>query len=325
MMTPPFRFGVRAGAAQTVGGMIETARRAEALGYWSVLYTDHYLGPGEAMAQARHPAQPFAAIPAAAAAAMSTTTIRVGFRVLCVDYHNPVVLAKELATIDVLSGGRLEVGLGAGWIESEYQAMGVPFDPPGLRIRRLSQVIDVLRACFGGGQVNVDGDVGVHAAGFTALPAPVQEPWPPIAVGGGGRKVLTLAGEKADIVAFNFNNQSGKLDAAGPRSSTAELTDERITWVRKAAAERSELPLLEIGIAAAAVTRSEREGAERFREFFGLDTEDIIEHPHALVGDVDAICDKLQARRARYGFSYVTVRDRVLEDFAPVVARLAGR
>ncbi|MCX4095643.1 TIGR03621 family F420-dependent LLM class oxidoreductase [Nocardia sp. alder85J] len=322
--TQPFRFGVRAGSASTANELVDGARRAEDLGYSSLLYTDHYPGPGAAMSAANHPAQPLAAIPAVTAAAMSTSTLRIGFRVLCVDYHNPVVLAKEMATIDVLSGGRLEVGLGAGWIESEYRAMGVTFDRPGVRIRRLGEVIDLMHACFAGGAVGVNGTAGVHADGFEALPAPVQRPRPPIAIGGGGRKVLSLAGSKADIVAFNFNNGSGRLDSAGPRSSTADLTDERVRWVRQAAADRADQPTLEIGIAALNVTASRLAGAERFSDFFGLGPSDIIDHPHALVGDVDAICDDLQKRRERYGFSYITVRDQAIAEFAPVVARLAG-
>src|SRR3954471_13924912 len=130
----PFRFGVMVRSGDTAAEVKALAQRVEALGYASLLYNDHYLGPGPAMDQAQHPPQGVAPIPAVVLAADATTTLRVGFRVLCVDYHNPVVLAKELATIDRFSGGRLEIGLGAGWLESEYNAMHVPYDPPGTRI-----------------------------------------------------------------------------------------------------------------------------------------------------------------------------------------------
>ncbi|SNQ45263.1 conserved hypothetical protein [Frankia canadensis] len=322
----PFRFGVRAGSSATPAELVDTAREAEDLGYYSVLFTDHYLGPGRAMAAANHPAQPLAAIPSATFAAARTSTIRVGFRVLCIDYHNPVVLAKELATIDQLSGGRLEIGLGAGWIQSEYDAMGVPFDTAGTRIKRLGTVVELLRAAFGPGEVDVDGH-GVRASGFEALPKPVAATGPPIAIGGGGRKVLTLAGRAADIVAFNLNNAAGRLDPNGPRSSTAALTDERVRWVHEAAAAtaRTAPPMLEVGIAATAVSDHVEQAAGQFEAFFGLPGKEIVDHPHALIGSVDDICETLLERRSRYGFSYITIRDRVMKSFAPVVDRLADR
>lgn len=323
----PFRFGVRTGDAPDVQTLINTVRKAEGLGYHSALFTDHYLGPGRAMEAAHHPVQPFAAIPAATFAATQTTTLHIGFRVLCIDYHNPVVLAKELATIDQLSGGRLEVGLGAGWINSEYEGMGVQFDSAGTRIKRLGQVTRLLRAAFGPDDVHIDAD-GVFASGFNAVPKPVSASGPPIAIGGGGRKVLSLAGQVADIVAFNINNASGKLDSHGPRQSTAELTDQRVGWVRAAAAagDRVGEPIFEIGIAATAVGNEDAEEAVApFRSFFGLPAAEIIDHPHALIGSAESICERLLERRERYGFSYITVRDRVMESFAPVVAKLAGQ
>jgi probable F420-dependent oxidoreductase len=321
----PFRFGIRTGDAPDIATLTTSVRMAEDLGYHAALFTDHYLGPGPAMTAANHPIQPFAAIPAATYAATRTTTLRIGFRVLCIDYHQPVVLAKELATIDQISAGRLEVGLGAGWVSSEYEAMGVPFNAAGTRIKKLGQVARLLRAAFGPDDVDIDGD-GVHASGFNAVPKPFSPAGPPIAIGGGGRKVLTLAGEVADIVAFNINNASGKLDFRGPQQSTPELTDERVGWVRDAASAAGRpIPISEIGIAAAAVgTDDVDELAAPFKGFFGLPTHDIVDHPHALIGSVDAICDRLLERRGRYGFSYITVRDRVMESFAPVVARLAG-
>jgi probable F420-dependent oxidoreductase len=299
---------------------------AEEFGYYSVLFTDHYLGPGSAMTEANHVPQPLASVPSAVLSALVTTTLHVGFRVLCIDYHNPVVLAKELATLDQISGGRLEVGLGAGWVKSEYEAMGVQFDTAGKRIARLGAVVSLLRSAFRSEQVDVDA-AGVRAFGFTALPTPVRAEGPPIAVGGGGPKILSLAGATADIVAFNINHGGGRLDGRGAELATAEITDERVAWVCEAAADAGrETPTLEIGITASAIGSDDIEAATMpFRDAYRMPPAAIVEHPHALIGSVDAICDRLVERRERYGFSYITIRDRVMESFAPVVARLAGR
>jgi alkanesulfonate monooxygenase SsuD/methylene tetrahydromethanopterin reductase-like flavin-dependent oxidoreductase (luciferase family) len=164
-MARPFRFGIQSFTASSPAAWREQARRAEALGYSVMNLADHVIGPGPALTPTNHPVQDVAAIPAMAVALEATSTLRVGCRVLCVDYRNPVVLPKELATLDWFSGGRLEVGLGAGWLDGEYGAMGVPFDPPPVRLARLEEHIAVLRACFADGQVDVTG-AHVHAVGF---------------------------------------------------------------------------------------------------------------------------------------------------------------
>jgi probable F420-dependent oxidoreductase len=323
-----FRFGLMSRGAPDAKALRANARKAEDLGYYSVLLNDHYIGPGAAIAAANHPVQDMAPIPAAAVIAACTERLVVGFRVLCVDYHNPVVLAKELATLDLLSGGRTEVGLGAGWIESEYAAMGVRFDRAGVRIGRLAETIDVLDQCFGGGPVDVQGEFGVHATGFSAVPQPVQRPRPPLAVGGGGPKVLSLAARKADIVAFNLSNAAGKLGPQGPRSATAGQTAAKIQVVRSAAGERFDQLTLEIGAYFTIVTDDALAVARQLpaatRGMLDLAPEELLEHPHVLVGTVDQICDRLVERRERFGFSYVTIREADMETFAPVVARLAG-
>jgi probable F420-dependent oxidoreductase len=301
------------------------ARAAEDLGYYSLLYNDHYLGPGPAMTAANHPPQEIAPIPAASLAAVATNELVVGFRVLCIDYHNPVVLAKELATLALFSKGRLEVGLGAGWLEPEYAAMGIRFDSAGVRIARLAEVVDVLKAFFAGGQIDVKGDY-VTATGFEALPQ-LDRP-PPIAIGGGGPRILGLAARQADIVAFNLNNSAGKLSSNGPRSSTAEATQEKIGWVRDAAGDRFDALQLEIGAYFSIITDDAEAAAaslgDMTRGMFDLPVADTLNHPHVLIGSVDEVCDRLVGRRETYGFSYITIREADLEAFAPVVARLAG-
>ena len=191
--------------------------------------------------------QDVAAIPAMAVAAEVTDTIKIGCRVFCVDYHNPVILAKELATLDWFSGGRLEIGIGAGWLQGEYEAIGVAVrSAPGVRIDRMVETIAVLRACFADGEVDVTGE-HVHAVGFEGVPKPVQRPAPPFMIGGGSKRVLGIAGREADIVSLNFDNSSGKIGPAGVGSSTAELTKQKIDWIRAGAGDRFDDLEIEIG------------------------------------------------------------------------------
>jgi probable F420-dependent oxidoreductase len=324
-MTKPFRFGFQCYTATSGAEWREKARRAEGLGYSSFLLADHYLGPGPALAATGHPVQMVAAVPAMAVAAEATSTIRVGCRVLCIDYRNPVVLAKEMATIDLFSEGRLELGLGAGWLTGEYEAMGVPMDPPGVRIDRLTEVVRVVKATMAGGEVAVEGTAGVRAVGFEGVPKPVQRPHPPIMIGGGARRVLTLAGREADIVSFNFDNRSGTLGPHSFAGSTAAVQEQKLAWVRAGAGDRFADLELEIGGYLTVVTDAGEATAAAMAARFGIEPADLLAHPHALIGSVDTICDELERRRQAYGISYVTVGEAVADAFAPVVERLTGR
>jgi probable F420-dependent oxidoreductase len=320
----PFRFGVMVAGATDRAGIVEGAKRVEDLGYSSYLYNDHYAGPGSAMDGANHGAQPLAAIPAVTIAGEATSSLIVGFRVLCADYHSHVVLAKELATIDVLTDGRLEIGLGAGWIENEYAAMGIAYDRPGLRIRRLGEMTQVIKQIMGDGQVSFEGATGIRASGFEGIPKPVQRPHPPITIGGGGQKILQLAAREADIVAFNTSNATGKLGVENVQVTGSDATDERVAWVREAAGDRFDDLELEIGAYFSTVTDDARGVAEMMTGMFGLTADEVLEHPHGLIGSVDTICDTLVERRERWGFSYVTVLEHQVDAFAPVVDRMAG-
>jgi probable F420-dependent oxidoreductase len=320
----PFSFSVMGKTGGTRQELKEAVCRYEDLGYRAFLFNDHYIGPGPALSAANHPVQDTAAIPTVTLAAEYSRSLRVGFRVLCIDYHNPVVLAKELATLDLFSDGRLDIGLGAGWIATEYEAMGVPFDPPSTRIARLGDVVDILRACFGQGEVNVAGKHGVRAAGFEGVPKPVQRPGPPLAIGGGGRKVLELAARKADIVGFNLDNRSGAIGPDGARRSNAAAVKEKVGWVRDAAGDRFDDLELEIGAYLSMITDDPKAGAEMLGARFELPPEEVLEHPHALVGSVETVCEALIERRELYGFSSVLVLENVADMFGPVVARLSG-
>lgn len=323
-MSRPFRFAVQSSSAASATEWRDRARKAEDLGYSTLLVADHYIGPGTIAKTRGVSPQGFAPWVAMAVAAAATTTLRVGSRVLCIDYHHPAALAKEAATLDLLSDGRFELGLGAGWTIAEYEAMGLAMDDAPTRIKRLEEVIALVKAHFSGDEIDVRGD-HVQVFGYQGTPAPVQKPGPPIFIGGGARKVLQLAGREADIVSFNFNNRAGVIGAEGVSSSTAENMEQKVAWVREGAGDRFDQIELEIGAYFTAVTDDAPAAAEGLAKMFGLSTDDVLAHPNAYFGTVDQICETLQQRREHYGFSYVTVADRNMEMFAPVVARLAGK
>ncbi len=318
----PFRFSLQAFEATSAASWVGTCTRAEALGYDTLFTTDHYFGPGEIAAASGHRPVDVAPISAMTMAAAVTSTIKVGCRVFGVDYHHPVVLAKELATVDFLSGGRLVAAIGAGWVQAEYDGMGIVCDRPSVRIERLSEVIDVLRAHWSGEPIALDG-THVHVGGFSGAPLPVQS-HVPLMVGGGARKILTLAAQKADIVSLNFNNAAGKLGASSVASATADETAQKIQWVRDGAGDRFDELELELGAYFISITDDQAGAAEALAGRFGVTGDVLLAHPHALIGSVDQICDTLIERRERLGVSCICVAQRHLDEFAPIVERLAG-
>ena len=324
-MSPPrpFRFGVQSFSAQSRDEWRDRARQAEDLGYAVLSLADHFVGPGPAQEATAHPPQELAAVPAIAVAAEATSTLRVGCRVFCNDYRHPVMLAKEAATLDLLSGGRLELGMGAGWLRGEYEAAGMPFDPAGQRISRLAEAIALTKTFMADGLIDHHGD-HYQVSGFEGRPKPVQKPHPPLMIGGGAERVLGLAGREADIVSFNFNNRSGMIGPDGVQTSTADLTAQKVEWVKKGAGDRFDGLELEIGAYFTSVGDQAGAMAAGMAGLFGLSEDEMLAHPHALFGTVDALCERLVERRERFGISYVTVNDINMVEFAPVVARLAG-
>ena len=320
-MARPFRFAVQSFSAKSGKEWRERAKRAEALGYSALHLADHVVGPGEAMTKSNHPIQQLAAVPAMMSAADATTSLKVGCRVFCIDYQHPVVLAKQAATIDLLSDGRLELGLGAGWITAEYAAMHIPMDRPGVRIGRLEEAIGAFRSLFSGEPVSIAGE-HLRYSGFAGAP---KRPFPPLMIGGGARRVLSLAGREADIVSFNFNNSSGMIGPAGVKSSTADATAEKVAWVKAAAGARFAKLELEIGAYFTFVQEGAEAIAAGMGSAMGLSKDEMLRHPHGLFGTADRVVEELERRRAQYGISYVTVGDAAMEAFAPVVARLAGK
>lgn len=320
-MPRPFRFAVQSFSAASGNEWRERARRIEALGYSALHLADHILGPGPAIAKTNHPIQELAAVPAMMSAAEATTTLRVGCRVFCIDYQHPAVLAKQAATIDLLSDGRVELGLGAGWLAAEYEALALRLDPPGARIARLEETVRAFRALFSGNEVTISGK-SIQLAGFAGAP---KRPFPPLMIGGGGRRVLSLAAREADIVSLNFNNRSGVIGPDGVQSGTADATAEKIGWIKAAAGARFADLELEIGAYFTFVQPGAEQIAAGMGQALGLTPEEMLRHPHGLFGSVESVCEELERRRAQYGISYVTVGDSAFEAFAPVVARLAGK
>ncbi len=326
-MRKPFRFSLQSFNTDSPRSWRELIDKTEALGYSTFFLADHFLGPGPAIDSTFHPPQMLAAMPAIAMALQQTTTLRVGCRVFCNDYRLPVMLAKEAATLDYLSEGRFELGIGAGWIKAEYEAAGLRFDEFPQRFARLVEFVHAYKAFMGGEQLDIQGDY-LHWNGFCGSPAPAQSPHPPIMIGGGSKKILGFAGREADIVSLNFNNRAGTLGVDGVNSGLAAATEQKVRWIREGAGERFDSLELEIGAYNTIVTDKQQETATAVGQALGLSADDVLSHPHCLIGSVDYICEELQRRRERYGISYISVMDdgsnNMVEAFAPVVARLAG-
>lgn len=327
-MSKPFRFSLQCFNTDTPANWRTLISKTEDLGYSSFFLADHFLSPGPALDSTFHPPQMLGAVPAIAMALEQTTTLRVGCRVFCNDYRNPVMLAKEAATMDFLSEGRLEFGLGAGWIKAEYEAAGMPFDEFPQRFDRFAETVHAYKAFMSGEPLQVAGET-INWSGFSGTPAPAQKPWPPLMIGGGSKKILEFAGGEADIVSLNFNNRAGMLGPDGMNSGLADATARKIDWIRQGAGERFDDIELEIGAYNTIITDHAEPTAAAIGEALGMSTADILNHPHCLIGSVDFICEELQRRRETYGISYIAVLDdgenNMVEAFAPVVARLAGK
>lgn len=316
----PFRFAIQATKAASAREWREFACCTEDLGYSTLFLADHYLGPGPAQARARTPRQDLAPIAAIAAAAAHTTRLRVGCRVFCIDYHVPAVLAKEVATLDLLSDGRLEFGIGAGWSGIEYEAMGLAFDTPGRRIAKLKEVVALVKAHCADHEIDQAGDF-VNVNGYKGTPRPVQRPHPPIMIGGGGRRILTYAAREADVVSINtvpFVPRGD--DGLTPQEEAAR----RFEHVAAAASARIGDLDIESSPYFVAISDDVEAAYERISSRTGIAADVLRDHPNVLVGSPGAVTEILQERRETYGANYVTVQQAQAEKFAPIVAQLSG-
>ncbi|MGY9074060.1 MAG: TIGR03621 family F420-dependent LLM class oxidoreductase [Acidimicrobiales bacterium] len=306
----PFRFGVMASKASSGTEWAEISRKAESLGYATLVMPDHF---GDQLAPT----------PALSIAAANTTTLRVGTLVYANDFRHPAVLAKEAATLDLLSDGRFEFGLGAGWTNDDYKWTGVPHDRAGIRIDRLIEAVEVIRGLWGDGDYSFSGD-HYTITEMNGLPKPAQAGGPPIVIGGGGKRVLSTAARLADIVGVNPNVGEGVIGAEAIKSMSAEATNEKLEWVRAAAGDRFDDIEISILKFAVVVTDDQDTAAGAVGKGFGMSPDQVLSSPHAMVGSTEQLADELREQRDKWQGSYVTVQLDAMESFAPVVAALAG-
>lgn len=258
------------------------------------------------------------------AAADATTELQVGCLVFDNDYKHPVVLAKEIATIDQLSGGRVEFGLGAGWMISDYEQSGMAYDSAGVRVDRMAEGITAMKALFADEPANFSGE-HYNITDLNALPKPVQRPHPPFLIGGGRKRVLSIAAREAQIVGINPSMHEGVVGPGAAATATAAATDEKLGWIRDAAGDRFdelELNMLVIGVVPGDDVEA---NAGDMGALFGISGEEALDIPHMWFGDTDRICDVLEQRRERWGVSYYVVQADAVEAAAPIVAKLSGK
>ena len=322
MTVRPFRFGFTGGASSKREKLLDSARTVEALGYSTFGLADHLV-------------RPFAPLIAGQAVADATTSLRITQTVLAQDFREPVILAKELATLDVLSEGRLQIGLGAGWLRQEYEDASIRFDPASVRIARLEETAIILKGLFGEEPFSFEGEHYTINA-VVGAPRPVQQPRPPIMIGGGGKKLLSVAARQADIVQLMPSNPGGKSLLDNTQFS-ADAIEEKVGWIREAAGSRFDDIELSAQLLECAVTNRPDEQLSDFADRIAMvtermggarvsfDIEDLRKSPIVAIGSLDEVCEKLLETRARFGISYfVAPVDGRPDVLAPVIDRLAG-
>ncbi len=306
-----FRFAVQLSRAASGHEWRALARKAEDLGYSTLLMPDHL----------DEQWSPFVAL---TVAAECTTALRVGTLVLGNDYRHPVLVAREAATLDLLSEGRFELGMGAGWMTSDYEQAGIVLDDPGMRVERLAESVVVVKGLLRSGTTSASGP-HYRLAGASGYPAPSASHTPPIMIGGGSPRVLALAGREADIVGVNPRLTPGVIGPEAIASAVPEAYDRRLQWIRQAAGDRMEQIELQCLTFVVRVVPDGQRVIDELAPMFSMTPAEAAQTPVALVGTVEQIADTLEARRARWGFSYIVVHEAELDVFAPVVSRLTGK
>lgn len=305
-----FRFGVQVSKETSARGWAELARRAEGTGYDVFTMPDHFTDQ-------------LAPIPALMAAADATTKLRIGALVFDNDYKHPVVLAKELATMDLLSDGRVEIGLGAGWMIIDYEEAGMPYDSPKVRIDRFIEGVAVIRGAMADGPFSFSGD-HYNITNYNGQPKPVQKR-PPLLIGGGGKRVLSYAAREADIIGINGTLTAGVVGPEALSTMTAESVDEKVAIVAAAGAHRLNDIEMNIRTFFVKVTDDREKTIEGISSMFGVAKEMIDASPFALIGSVESCIEQLLERRERWGFSYTIVGAENIDECAPIVAALSGK
>ena len=306
-MSRAFRFGLLASRATSLAAWRDLARKTEDLGFSTLLVADHF-GPQ------------LAPMPAVMAAAAATSRLRVGTFVLDNDFRHPAAVAKEAATVDLLTDGRFELGIGAGWNPIDYQVTGIPFDAAGVRVSRLAEALEIITSFFWDETVRFDGQ-HYQIEDLEAAPRAVQRPRPPILIGANGPRMLRLAARYADIVNFPDRPSVGVSTAGNP--GLGITFPEQLAVLREAAGPRFadlELSVLCIPRVTTDVSKTIADLAMQMRT-----SPDIVQDmPSALVGDASAIVDKLQSNREQFGLSYAVIPSSAIDDFTPIVQRLAN-
>ena len=313
----PFRFGVLAESALSRKALLDTARRAEDGGFSTFLIRDHFI--------AEPFGDQFAPLTALAIVAGMTKALRIGSLILGCAYRHPVLLAKEIATLDVMSEGRVELGLGTGFSRVEYERAGLAFDPPRARLERLEEVLHVLKGLFADEPLRFTGK-HYSVTDLDGFPKPVQRPHPPILIGGVGPRLLSIAAQEADIIGFQTVETKHGVLSREPTARLADNVMQKIEQVRQTAGTRfSEIELSTV--ASVIVTDRREEAAERFARDQGwsaIPTEKVLEMPSVFIGTAGQVIVDMQMRRERFGFSYYVIFDRAMDEVAPIVSRLAG-
>ncbi len=312
-MTQPFRFGLQTHGPIEGMTWVDTARYAEQAGFSSLLMPDHFHDQ-------------YGVLSALAAAAAVTTELTVGALVFGNDYRHPVVLAKEIATLDHIAEGRVEFGLGAGWMRTDYDESGMTYDTPGVRIERFLESLEIIKRCWQEGAFDFEG-THYRISGYDGLPSPYTPGGPKIIIGGGGPRMLGLAAENADIVGITANLRAGEVGVDAIADSMPDAYDRKLARVRDVAGERvGELELSSLSMNT--TITDDRDGAlEFFSQMFGAPTEHVAQTPALIVGSVAEIVEQLQQRRERWGFNYVVVQHgdgQGMERFGEVINALAG-
>jgi probable F420-dependent oxidoreductase len=306
----PFRFAVQVSNAASTDAWRALARKSEDLGY-STLYIPDHLD------------DQWAPLIALTVAAEATTTLRVGTLVLDNDFRHPVVLAKEAATVDVVTGGRFELGMGAGWLRADYDESGIPMDPAAVRVAKLGESLQIMRALWRDGKATFDGQhYRVHEAKGT--PPPTTPGGPPLVIGGGSRRILALAGQFADVVSIVPSLAAGAIGVEVAAESVVEKYADRVRWAREAAGDRADQLEFQCWTAAVQVVSNAAEVIDGLSSMFGLTPAQLRAAPIALIGTTGEIVETLQERRESLGFSYIVVHETEMEALGPVIAELAG-
>jgi probable F420-dependent oxidoreductase len=316
--THQLRFGLISEQMRDVGRWLASAQRAEELGFSTFLLRDHFI------ADAFGPQ--FAPVPALMTIANRTTSLRIGSLVFDNDYRHPVLLAQEVATLDLLSGGRFELGIGAGWLRDEYEQAGMAFDAPGTRVSRLEEALRVIKGLLTSEPFTFTGE-HYQIAGLQSFPQPTQRPHPPILIGAGSKRMLEIAGREADIVNILPKALPAGSISEDPTERLAATIERKIAVIREAAGAR--FADIELSLFATIRLTDDPQGeAERLiaeRGWQDASVDDVLEMPAVFLGPVERVVELMQERRERYGVSYYIIDDEEMETVAPVVQRAAGR